>query len=122
MHYWRTVGAPRTVGDFGRRLHLVAFPALLGPFVLFLLGPHTIYNANRGEFSTVFTDIAWPWLLMAVGGGWTLLLGIGCVICLLSDRLTRLYAALLFAVGVLLWAQGNFWSQTMGCSLAKVWT
>ena len=108
VHYWRTVGAPRTVGDFGRRLHLVAFPALLGPFVLFLLGPHTIYNANRGEFSTVFTDIAWPWLLMAVGGGWTLLLGIGCVICLLSDRLTRLYAALLFAVGVLLWAQGNF--------------
>ena len=108
VHYWRTVGAPRTVGDFGRRLHLVAFPALLGPFVLFLLGPHTIYNANRGEFSTVFTDIAWPWLLMAVGGGWTMLLGIGCVICLLSDRLTRLYAALLFAVGVLLWAQGNF--------------
>ena len=106
-HYWRTVGAPRTVGDFGRRLHLVAFPALLGPFVLFLLGPHTIYNTNRSEFSTVFTDIAWPWLLMAVGGGWAILLGIGCVICLLSDRLTRFYAALLFAVGVLLWAQGN---------------
>ena len=108
LHYWRTVGAPRTAGDFGRRLQMVAVPALLGPFVLFLLGPHTIYNANRGEFSTVFTDIAWPWLLMAVGGAWTILLGFGCVICLLSDRLTRLYVALLFAVGVLLWAQGNF--------------
>ena len=108
VHYWRTVGAPRTVGDFGRRLHLVVFPALLGPFMLFLLGPHTIYNANRGEFSTVFNDIAYPWLLMAVGGAWTILLGIGCVIGLLSDRLTRVYAVLLFAVGVLLWAQGNF--------------
>ena len=108
VHYWRTVGAPRTVGAFGHRLHLVAFPALLGPFVLFLLGPHTIYNTNRAEFSTVFADIAWPWLLMAVGGVWAILLGIGGVICLLSDRLTRLYAALLFAVGMLLWTQGNF--------------
>ena len=44
---------------------------------------------------------------MAVGGSWAILLGIGCVVCLLSDRLTRLYAALLFAVGVLVWAQGN---------------
>ena len=107
VYYWRRVGAPRTVGAFGHRLYLVAFPALLGPFVLFLLGPHTIYNTNRGEFAAVFTDIAWPWLLMAVGGVWVMLLAIGCVICLLSDRLTRLYAALLFAVGVLVWAQGN---------------
>ena len=105
--YWRRVGAPRTVREFGRRLHLVAFPALLGPFVLFLLGPHTIYHTNRSEFETAFTDIAWPWLLLAVGGGWAMLLGIGCFVCLLSDRLTRLYAALLFAVGVLVWAQGN---------------
>ncbi len=108
VHHWRTVAAPRTAGNFGRRLRVVVFPALLGPFVVFLLGPHTIYDANRGAFGTIFTDIAWPWLLMAVGGGWTILLGIGCVICLLSNRLTRLYAALLFAVGVLLWAQGNF--------------
>ena len=106
-HYWRVVGAPRTVGDFVHRLRLVAFPALLGPFVLFLLGPHTVYDTNRSEFNTVFTDIAWPWLLIAVGGGWAILLGIGCVSCLLSDRLTRLYAALMFATGVLLWAQGN---------------
>ena len=105
-HYWRTVGAPRTVRDFWLRLHLVAFPALLGPFVLFLLEPHTIYNANRSELGTAFTDIA-PWLLIAAGGGWMILLGLGCVVCLLSDRGTRVYAALLFAVGVLLWAQGN---------------
>ena len=105
--YWLRVGAPRTVREFGRRLYLVAFPALLGPFVLFLLGPHTIYDTNRSEFNTAFTDIAWPWLLLAVGGGWTMLLGLGCVVGLLSARLTRLYAALLFAGGVLVWAQGN---------------
>ncbi len=97
----------RTGGDFWRRVRLVAFPALLGPFMLFLLGPYTVYNANRGEFHVGFTDVAWPWLLMAVGGSWAILLGIGCVVGRLSDRLTRLYAALLFAVGVLLWAQGN---------------
>ena len=113
-NYWRTVGAPRSVGDFGRRLHLVVFPALLGPAVLFFLGPHTIYNANLGEFSTGFTDIAWPWLLLAVGGGWTILLGVGCVICLLSDGLTRLYASLLLALGLLFWAQGNLWVGDYG--------
>ena len=106
-HYWRTVGAPRTLRDFGRRLHRVTYPTLLGPVVLFLLGPYTVYSTNRSEFSAAFTDIAWPWLLMAVGGGWMILMGIGCLVCLLSDRLTRLYAALMFAVGVLLWAQGN---------------
>ena len=106
-HGWRARGAPRTVGEFARRLSLVAFPTLLGPFVLLLLGPHTIYDTNRGEFSIVFADIAWPWLLMAVGGGWAILLSIGCIVCLLSVRLTHLYTALMFAVGVLLWAQGN---------------
>ena len=98
----------------GRRLHLVAFPTLLSPFVLFLLGPHTIYHANRGEFSSGFTDIAWPWLLLAVAATWSLLLGIGCLICLLSLRLTRLYAALLLAFGILFWAQGNLWVGDYG--------
>ena len=114
VRYWRAVGAPRTAVDFKRRLLLVAFPALLGPFVVLLLGPHTIYSGNRGEFSIGFTDIAWPWLLMAVSGGWAVLLGVGCVICLLSVRLTRLYATLLLAFGILLWAQGNLWVGDYG--------
>ena len=113
-HYWRSAGAPRTAGDLWDRFSLVAFPALLGPVVLFLIGPHTIYNANHGEFSTVFTEIAWPWLLIAVGGSWAMLLGVGCVVCVLSERLTRLYAALLLALGFLLWAQGNLWVGDYG--------
>ena len=119
VHRWRTVGAPRTAGDFWRRLQLLAGPTLLGPFVLFLLGPYTSYGANRSEFNTVFSDIAWPWLAMAVGGGWAILLGIGCVICLLSDRLTRLYAALVFAVGVLLWVQGTILVADYGLLLGE---
>ena len=114
LRYWRTVGAPRTAIDFGRRLLLVASPALLAPFVLFLLGPHTIYRANSGEFSAAFTDIAWPSLLVAVAAAWSLLLGIGCLICFLSLPLTRLYAALLLALGVLFWAQGNLWVGDYG--------
>ena len=51
---------------------------------------------------------------MAVAGGWAVLLAIGCVICLLSVSLTRLYAALLLAFGVLLWAQGNLWVGDYG--------
>ena len=104
---WRTVGAPHTGREFLRRLNLVIFPALLSPALLVLFGPFTVYRSNQHEFSALFTDIAWPWLLLAVGGAWALLLSISCVICLLSDWLVRLYAALLFAVGVLLWAQGN---------------
>ena len=114
LRYWWAAGVPRTVGEFGRRLYLVFFPALLVPFVLCLLGPHTIYNANRGEFSGVFSDIAWPWLLTATGGGWAVLLGIGGVASLVSGRLTRLYAVLLLALGVLFWAQGNLWVGSYG--------
>ena len=94
-------------GAFRRRLNLVVFPALLSPALLLLFGPSTVYRANQREFSALFTDIAWPWLLLAVGVAWVMLLSVGSVLCLLADRLARLYAALLFAVGVLLWAQGN---------------
>ena len=104
---WRETGAPRTARDFARRMSIVVFPALLGPTVLFFLGPHTIYAANRGEFIVPFAEVAVPWLLAVVGVGWALLLAVGCLACMLSDRLTRLCAALLFAAGVLLWAQGN---------------
>lgn len=111
---WSTTGAPATVGEFGRRLYLVSFPALLVPFVLFLLGPHTIFSANRGEFSGVFSDIAWPWLLVATVGGWAMLVGVGVATSLVSDRLTRLYAVLLLALGALCWAQGNLWVGNYG--------
>ena len=112
--YWYAAGFRGAIGEFGRRLRLVCFPALMVPFVLFWLGPHTIYNANRGEFSGGFADIAWPWLLIATGGGWVLLLGVGGIVSIASYRLTRLYAVLLLALGFLFWAQGNLWVGNYG--------
>ena len=101
------IDAPQTASEFLRRLNLVVFPALLSPALVVLFGPSTLYHANQHEFGAPFTDIAWPWLLLAIGGAWALLLSVGCVLCLLANRLAQLYAALLLAVGVLLWAQGN---------------
>ena len=99
---------PQTTREFARKVSRMAVPALLGPVVLFLVGPHTIYEANRNEFSVAFADIAWPWLVAAVGIGWLLLFAVGAAICLLSDRLCRAYVALLLAFGMLLWIQGTF--------------
>ena len=49
-----------TVRDLGQRARLVAFPALLAPTALFVLGPHTIYTTNPGEFAVPFADLAIP--------------------------------------------------------------
>ena len=112
--YWWALGVRGALSEFGRRLYLALFPALMVPFVVLFLGPHTIYSANRGEFSGVFSDIAWPWLLMATGGWWLLLLGVVALTSLVSHRLTRLYAVLLLALGFLCWAQGNLWVGSYG--------
>jgi hypothetical protein len=42
------------------------------------------------------------------------LLAIGCVFALISERAARMYAAAVFAVGVLLWGQGNLWNADYG--------
>jgi len=100
--------APPSLRLYARRMFRVAFPALLGPLVLFVVGPHTLYEANRSEFDVAFAALAWPWLLAAAGIGWALLLAIGGVVSLLSERLGRSYVALLLAFGLLLWIQGTF--------------
>jgi hypothetical protein len=94
---------PRAIG---RRLALVAAPALLGPVVVLLVGPHTLFLANEGEFNVTFGALL-PRLLLAAGAGWAVLLAAGGVIAVLSERMTRLYASLLFAAGLLVWAQGT---------------
>ncbi len=111
---WRRVGAPRSTLEYTSRLTLFAAPALLAPFVVFIVGPHTIFTNNPGEFSVTFRELAMPWLLRAAGINWLLLFGLGCVIAVLSDRLSHVYAAVLFAVGLLLWGQGNLWNADYG--------
>jgi len=111
---WRATGAPRNVRGYARRVWIVAAPALLGPAVLFALGPHTIFATNRDEFAVTFGGLALPWLLRAVLINWIILLAAGCAIALLSERLTRMYAAVLFVFGLLLWGQGHLWNPDYG--------
>src|SRR5687768_10768217 len=106
--------APRHGAGYLRRIGLVAGPALVGPVMLFLIGPHTIYNSNRSEFSTSFIELAQPRLLMAVVINWLLLAGAGSIMALFSERLVRMYAALLLAFGLLLWGQGHLWNPDYG--------
>jgi Sulfatase/PA14 domain len=103
-----------TARTFGRELSRVALPALLGPVLLFLAGPHTIFAANRSEFDVAFADIAWPRLIAAAAVSWMLLLTLGAATCLLSDRVRRAYVALLVAFGMLLWVQATLMVADFG--------
>ena len=82
---------------------VVLFPALLGPCQVLLFGPLTIYSTNRTEFLAPFWSLAprWVWVLVPVVGTLT---AIGLV---LPARWFTRYVAVLFAIGVLLWTQGN---------------
>src|SRR4029453_4493345 len=111
---WRRSAAPRSVRDYAARLRLVAAPALLGPAVVYALGPHTIFANNASEFAVAYGELATPWLLRTVMLNWIVLLAIGCVFALISERAARVYAAALFAVGLLLWGQGNLWNADYG--------
>ncbi|HJO37101.1 MAG TPA: sulfatase-like hydrolase/transferase [Vicinamibacterales bacterium] len=100
-----------TPRDVASRLYTLGFPALFLVSVPFLIGTHTIYASNVGEFALPFSAMAAPWLLAVVGVTWGFLTALGL---LLSDRLVRMYGALLFGVGLLLWAQGNLWVGDYG--------
>ena len=111
---WRRSAAPQSVRDYAWRVWLVAVPALLAPFVVFVLGPHTIFANNAAEFAVGFAELAASRLLRTAGLNWLILLAIGAVVALLSERLARMYAAVLFATGLLLWGQGNLWNADYG--------
>ena len=85
------------------RLPTVLFPALLGPSQLLLFGPWTVHETNPTEFLVGFWALApgWVWLLGPVVG---VLAGLSIAI---PPRWFPRYVAVLCAVGVLLWAQGN---------------
>ena len=54
----------RGEGVAGRRA------ALLGPAVVFALGPHTIFANNASEFAVAYGELAAPWLLRTVVLNW----------------------------------------------------
>jgi hypothetical protein len=99
-------GLPTRTAFIGRLL-LVGGPALVVPVVLFLVGPLTVHSANRDEYIVAFSSILWPWVIGAIAASWILLVGIGLLIGYMSERLMRVWAAILLAAGFLLWAQGT---------------
>ena len=110
----RSAGAPRDFRDYADRAWLVAAPAALAPAVVLLLGPYTIYSSNPGEFAVPFRQLAAPWLLKSAVINWLIILGIGCVLALFARNAVRVYAALLFVFGLLLWGQGHLWNADYG--------
>jgi hypothetical protein len=115
---WRTSAAPRSVREYAERLWLFALPALLAPAVVFVLGPHTIFTNNPGEFAVPFSQLAAPWLLRSTAVNWLILFAIGCALAVLSETATRIYAAILLAIGLTIWGQGNLWNADYGVSPA----
>jgi len=81
----------------------VALPALLITLQLALFGPYTIYSGNAAEFSASFWGLVRPLLLPAA----IVFLAIVAPALLLRDRVLRGYTALVFAIGIALWVQGN---------------
>jgi hypothetical protein len=114
LRRWRASGAPRSARDYARRVSPIAASALLVPAVVFLLGTHTIFANNTAEFAVAYRELAVAWLLRTVAINWIILLATGCILALISERLALGYAAVLFAVGLLLWGQGNLWNADYG--------
>jgi len=111
---WRRTAAPRHVRDYAARVWLFAAPALVAPAVVFLLGPQTIFANNAAEFAVAYGELAAPWLMRAAAINWLILFAIGCLLALLSEQAARMYAAVVFALGLLFWAQGNLWNADYG--------
>ena len=86
-----------------RRLRTGLLPAALGPTQLLLFGPWTAHDTNRTEFLVGFWELApgLVWLLGPIVGALAVL---GLI---LPTRWFARYVAGLFAVGMLLWTQGN---------------
>ena len=116
MNYsaWRRTAAPQSAREYAARLWLFAAPALLAPAVVFMLGPHTIFANNTAEFAVAYGELAAAWLLRTVALNWLILLAIGAFVALLSEWSARMYAAVMFALGLLLWGQGNLWNADYG--------
>ena len=87
---------------------------------LCLFGPYTIFSGNEAEFSAPFWPLVRP-LLWAGAGIALALIAIGLV---LPTKVFGAYVALLFAVGIVIWIQGNFLVADYGAftGVAIDWT
>jgi hypothetical protein len=88
----------------------VLAPGILISSIIFLFGPFVIYSGNVSEFRVSLIDIlkyyAIPgFVLLAV------FLSIGMA---LSKKYVKLYVSVIFAIGVLMWLQGNIFVWKYG--------
>jgi len=99
---------------------LLLAPVLLIVCNFFLFGPATIYSGNITEFNSSLIDIlkyyAVPALIIFI-----IFVGIGTA---LSKKYLARYVSLIFAVGVLMWLQGNFlvWKYGLLDGQGIVWS
>ena len=77
--------------------------ALLISLTLFVFGSANLYFTNVTEFAFLFSKIWYYFLALAL----LLLVGIFIVLQKINDTYTKKIAALFFAIGLLLWIQGN---------------
>ena len=77
--------------------------ALLISLTLFVFGSANLYFTNVTEFSFLFSKIWYYFVALAL----LLLVGIFIVLQKINDTYTKKIAALFFAIGLLLWIQGN---------------
>lgn len=90
-------------GARSARLRPALFPALLGPAQLFLFGPFTTYSRNESELAIGFWNLAASWLWAGV-----LLVALLVVAGMrMPQRWFPRYVGVLFALGGMLWLQGN---------------
>lgn len=88
---------------FGQKIIAVLPPAVFIVALIFLFGPFNIYKGNINEFAVSLTSILALYLFPAVA----LLLILIAIGLLLPNRLHRRYVSIIFAIGVLIWLQGN---------------
>ena len=98
------VGMPYDRWSWRTRLRTLLLPAFLVPAQLLLFGAFATYTRNESEFAVPFWSVValWWW---AFAGVVAVLVGVGLL--LRAAAFVR-YVAAVFAVGMLLWVQGNF--------------
>ena len=87
----------------GGRLIPAVAPSILIGINLFLIGPFTVYQGNHDEFTVALSFILeyfWLPALIVV----FVLTGIGL---LSSQKFHERYVSIIFALGILMWMQGN---------------
>ena len=79
-------------------------------FTFFGFGVLEMYISNKSEFWFSFSDIAMPIIIWAVA----ILAGLLVISLLIPDKYLIYYVSILYAISIMLYIQGNFFSNSYG--------